>query len=290
MQALNLEAKVTLFSSKKTLNIRGKLMDISQPMVMGILNVTPDSFYDGGRHSSGEMLQARIELLLEEGADIIDIGGYSSRPGASAIDQEEEQRRVLRAVDAVRSISEEVVISIDTFRSPVAHAALDRGAHMINDISGGQLDPLMFDTVAKWKVPYVLMHMKGNPQNMTQHTNYEHLITEINAFFVNGITMLKEKGIADIILDPGFGFAKTIAQNYELLRNLDFFQLLQCPLLVGLSRKSMIYKSLNSTADEALNGTTALNTIALMNGASILRVHDVKAAKEAIKCFRLTYP
>lgn len=285
-----MEAKVTLFSSKKTLNFGGNLKRITQPLVMGILNVTPDSFYDGGRHAQGEKMKSQIEVLLREGADIIDIGGYSSRPGAEDITEAEEQKRVLAAVRAVRDLSGEVVISIDTFRSRIAHAALDQGANMINDISGGQMDDQMFDTVAKWQVPYVLMHMRGTPQDMNEKTDYTYLITEIATYFVNKITQLQEKGVHDIILDPGFGFAKTIDQNYEILRSLDYFKLLQYPLLVGLSRKSMIYKPLGTTASESLNGTTVLNTLALNNGASLLRVHDVKSAKEAVKLFKLTYP
>ena len=284
-----MEAKVTLFSSKKTLNLGGKLRDLSQPLVMGILNSTPDSFYDGGHYNRPGDLQRRIEILQAEGADIIDIGGYSSRPGALDIDLKEEQKRVLDALSAVQEVAPELPVSIDTFRSEIAQAALDQGAHMINDISGGNLDPQMIEVIAKWKVPYVMMHMKGTPQTMTTQTKYQDLVPDVFSYFVQGINNLRAQGVKDIILDPGFGFAKTVPQNYVLLKNLDYFKVLNCPLLVGLSRKSMIYKPLNTTADQALNGTSVLNTIALMNGASILRVHDVKAAKEAITFFKLTY-
>lgn len=285
-----METKVSLFSSKKTLNLRGILWDLSRPRVMGILNMTPDSFYDGGRFRSRENLYQRIEEMVAEGADIIDIGGYSSRPGALHIPMEEERSRVLKALAVLHDIDPRFPASVDTFRASVAQAAVDAGAQMINDISGGSLDPHMYATAARLQVPYILMHMRGTPADMATQTDYANVVTEVTDYFVNRITKLLEAGVKDIIADPGFGFAKTRDQNYELLRNLNYFKVLNRPLLVGLSRKSLIYKPLQSTADEALTGTIALNTIALMNGASILRVHDIKAARETVQLFKLTYP
>jgi len=274
---------------KQFLNLKGNLIDLSTPIVMGILNVTPDSFYDGGKHTTGQAILQQAERMLNEGATIIDIGGYSSRPGAENIDKEEEKKRVVESIKIVSKTFPEAYISVDTFRSTVAQEAVEAGACIINDISGGTLDEGMFDTVAALRVPYVLMHMQGTPQNMTQRTAYENLLLDILDYFQQKVAKLRALGVADIIIDPGFGFAKKASQSYEILRHLDIFKVLSLPVMAGLSRKSMIYRSLEVTPQEALNGTTALNTIALMNGARILRVHDVKEAIETIKLYKLTY-
>jgi len=285
-----MESKVTPFSSKKTLNLKGELYHLDNPLVMGILNVTPDSFYDGNLFNCENTLINRLTQMINEGADIIDIGGSSSRPGADEISIQEEIERVIPAIEKARSLAPEMPLSIDTFRSEVAVAALDAGADMVNDISGGSLDPSMFHTVAERGAPYILMHMRGDPRTMSSETDYEHLITQVMKYFVNRIEQLINLGVKDILVDPGFGFAKTTDQNYVLLKNLGYFKELNVPLLVGLSRKSMIYKTLNMSAGEALTGTCVLNTIALMNGASILRVHDVRAARETVNLFKRTYP
>ena len=278
------------FSLKNTFNFKGNLVHIHTPIVMGILNVTPDSFYDGGRYNDNETtLLKQAEKMLQEGATIIDIGGYSSRPGAEHISVEEEKKRALNCIELVSKAFPEAYISVDTFRAEVAREAVAAGACMINDISGGNLDPQMFDTVASLGVPYVLMHMRGTPQNMKEKCQYDDLCGEMIDYFQSKITQLRDKGIADIIIDPGFGFAKNISQNYELLRKLRVFEMLEVPILVGLSRKSMIYKRLEITPEEALNGTTVLNTLAVLNGASILRVHDVKEAVQTIKILKYTY-
>ncbi|WPP49022.1 dihydropteroate synthase [Catalinimonas niigatensis] len=257
---------------------------------MGVINVTPDSFYDGGRYEKDTtVLLRQAEKILQEGATIIDIGGYSSRPGADPISAEEEKKRTINAIELVSKSFPEAYISVDTFRAEVAWDAVNAGACMINDISGGDLDHHMFDTVASLQVPYVLMHMRGTPQTMKELSKYDDLIGEITDYFQRKLTQLREKGVADVIIDPGFGFAKTIDQNYELLRKLQDFQILDVPVLAGLSRKSMLYKRLKITADEALNGTTVLNTLAILNGASILRVHDVKEAIQTIKILKYTY-
>lgn len=285
-----MESKVTPFSSKKTLNLRGKLYHLDNPLVMGILNVTPDSFYDGNLYNCEDTQINRLKQMINEGADIIDIGGSSSRPGADEISIQEEIERVIPAIEKARSLAQEIPLSIDTFRSEVAVAALDAGADMVNDISGGSLDPSMFHTVAERGAPYILMHMRGDPRTMSSETDYEHLITQVMKYFVIRIEQLINLGVKDILVDPGFGFAKTTDQNYVLLKNLGYFKELNVPLLVGLSRKSMIYKTLKMSAGEALTGTCVLNTIALMNGASILRVHDVRAARETVSLFKRTYP
>lgn len=257
---------------------------------MGILNVTPDSFYDGSRHHRSKAMVQKVRQLIQEGADILDIGGYSSRPGAEDISIKQEIERVLPAIEACKSQAADLPVSIDTFRAEVAKEALDAGADMINDISGGSLDTKMFELVAERQVPYVLMHMRGNPQNMNTKTDYVNLLGEVMQYFAGKLARLNELGLHDIIVDPGFGFAKNAEQSYRLLRHLSYFTELQLPLMVGLSRKSMIYRVLNISADEALNGTSVLNTIALMNGASILRVHDVLAARQAITLHQKTYP
>ncbi len=252
---------------------------------MGILNVTPDSFYDGGRFQSEKAILEQAEKMISEGADFLDIGGYSSRPGAADISEEDETKRTVKAVAAVAKNFPGTIISVDTFRSGVAEAAVEAGASMINDIAGGNLDLNMFRTVSRLQVPYIFMHMKGNPQTMSKQTHYTHLLKEIVDYFHEKLQALRELGVKDIIIDPGFGFSKTISQNFRILHDLEKFSILGKPILVGLSRKSMIWKSLGITPDRALNGTTALNAIALLKGADILRVHDVNEAKELIKLF-----
>jgi dihydropteroate synthase len=284
-----LKAKDKIFKIKNTLNLRGSLVSLETPAVMGILNVTPDSFYSLSRKTQSGTILTAAEKMLKDGALIIDIGGYSSRPGADHISSQEELKRVILAIELIIKEFPSTNISVDTFRSEVARTAIEAGACMINDISGGELDPLMFDTIVDLKVPYIMMHMKGTPQNMVKNSNYDHLIKEVLLFFARKVDELRLRGVSDIILDPGFGFSKTPDQSYEILRNLNYFKALGLPLLAGLSRKSMIYKTLGITAHEALNGTTALNMIALMNGASLLRVHDVKEAKETIELYKSTY-
>ena len=257
--------------------------------MMGILNVTPDSFFAGSRVESKKSLLDKAENMLTAGAAILDVGGYSPRPGAEHISEAEELERVTQAISDIIKSFPEAIISIDTFRATVAEAAVDAGAAMVNDISGGSLDDSMYKTVARLKVPYILMHMKGTPQNMVKQTDYDHLLTDLYAYFSKKVRQLQDLGVADIVLDPGFGFAKTKEQSYEVLRNLGYFKSLKLPLLAGLSRKSMIYKELGTSPEEALNGTSILNTIALMNGASILRVHDIKPAVEAVKLYKATY-
>lgn len=252
---------------------------------MGILNVTPDSFYDGGRYMSEAALLGQTEKMLTEGADFIDVGGYSSRPGAGEVPEEEEKHRVMHAVSAILKRFPETIISADTFRSTVAEAAVGEGAQMVNDISGGNLDEAMFQTVARLKVPYILMHMKGNPQTMKDEAVYTDIIKEMIDFFHRKIHALQQLDVTDIIIDPGFGFAKNIAQNFHLLGNLEKFSITGKPMLAGLSRKSMIWKTLDIDPTAGLNGTTVLNTMALLKGADILRVHDVKEAREAVKLF-----
>ena len=265
-------------------------MSLDRPLVMGILNITPDSFFAGSRVENEKGILINAEEMLSHGAKILDIGGYSSRPGAEDISIEEELSRVIPAIESILKRFPDTYISVDTFRSTVARAAVEAGASLINDISGGNLDEQMFSTVAALNVPYILMHMRGTPQTMLSETNYNNIIGEIARYFGSKCNALTALGVKDVIIDPGFGFAKTREQNYELLRNLAYFKALKLPILAGISRKSMIYKSLEISSEEALNGTTALNMIALMNGASILRVHDVKEAVETVKLFKLTYP
>lgn len=279
--------KDTFFQVKRTLNIAGQIIDLSQPKVMGILNITPDSFYSGSRQQTEKELLQNTEKMLIDGADFLDLGAYSSRPGANDISAEEEMERLIPAVKCIAKEFSQAFISVDTFRANVAQKAVENGAHIINDISGGTLDPHMFETVGKLNVPYILMHMKGNPQNMVRQNSYDNMMQELLFYFSERIHHLKEYGVKDIIIDPGFGFAKDIAQNYQLLKNLDYFSLLEYPILAGLSRKSMIWKSLDISANEALNGTSVLNIFALQAGACILRVHDVKEAKECITLFQL---
>ncbi|HYK75360.1 MAG TPA: dihydropteroate synthase [Daejeonella sp.] len=275
--------KNTVFKQRLTLNIQGRLLDLSKPAIMGILNLTPDSFYQHSRKFSLDEALKQTEHMLSEGADFIDIGAYSSRPQAEHISTEEELNRLIPAFKAIVHEFPQALISIDTFRTEVARVALMEGAHLINDISGGEMDRGMFEIAAHFKAPYILMHMKGTPQNMNQQITYRDFFSEIFDYFLLKIKQLRELGVEDIIIDPGFGFAKTESQNYQLLNRMEELKLLGYPLLVGVSRKSMIHKLLGISPEEALNGTTVVNTIALMKGANILRVHDVKAAVEAVQ-------
>ena len=276
-------AKDTFFRKKGTINAGGKLIDLSTPKVMGILNITPDSFYAGSRAESVNDALQKAAKMLAEGADILDIGAYSSRPGAVDISEQEETDRLLPVVEAIAKNHPDTILSVDTFRAKVADAGIKAGAHIINDISGGQLDSDMFATVAKLQVPYILMHMKGTPQNMTQMAQYEDIVPEVISYFAARIAHLTNLGVKDVIIDPGFGFAKLQQHSYAMLNRLHEQDIFQLPILAGVSRKRMIYHVLGTTANEALNGTTVLNTIALMKGANILRVHDVKEAVEAVK-------
>ncbi|MBK1440028.1 dihydropteroate synthase [Parapedobacter sp. ISTM3] len=268
------------------MNAKGRLIDLSSPKVMGILNVTPDSFYDGGQHDTADAALRHAEQLLKEGADILDIGAYSSRPGAADVSADEETARLVPVIAAIGNRFPNAILSIDTFRASVARASIAAGAHIINDISGGTLDGGMFAAVAELQVPYILMHMRGTPTTMQRLTDYTDVVQEVSLFFGRQVRMLRHMGVKDIVLDPGFGFAKTLEQNYELLRRLDELHVHGLPILGAISRKSMIYRKLNVTAAEALNGTTVLNTLLLTKGVQLLRVHDVKAAKEAIALLR----
>jgi dihydropteroate synthase len=267
-----------------TINCKGNLIDLSVPKVMGILNITPNSFYDGGKFKSKSDILNQVEKMLFEGATFIDVGAYSSKPNADFVSENEENNRILPIINLILKYFPLTLISVDTFRSDIAKNSIENGACIINDISAGNLDENMMQTVADFSVPYIIMHMRGTPQTMQQLTNYEIIIKEIIFYFSEKINKARSFGINDLIIDPGFGFAKTLDQNYEILKNLELFQMLELPILAGISRKSMIYKVLESNAQEALNGTTILNTIALIKGAKILRVHDVK---EAIECIKL---
>ena len=269
------------------INCNGKLIDFDTPRIMGILNLTPDSFYDGGRKSTREDFIRHAEKMLQEGASFIDVGAYSSRPGATHISSQEEIDRILPVVEDLRREFPDIILSIDTFRSEVARSCVQAGAAIINDISGGSLDDKMLQTVADLQVPYILMHMRGTPRNMNNLTQYDDLVQDILFYFSEKISEARELGINDIIVDPGFGFSKTLEQNYQLMGKLDLFQSLELPILSGISRKSMIYNLFNTTPDEALNGTTVLNTVSLLQGANILRVHDVKEAFECVKMLSL---
>ena len=271
------------------MNLKGKPHHLDFPAIMGVINLTPDSFYAASRHETDRHILNSASEMIELGVDIIDIGGHSTRPGARALTVEEETARVLPAVKALSEQFPDMPLSIDTFRSEVARAALQEGASIINDISGGQFDPAIYTVAAENQAPYILGHLRGTFDTMMQETSYNDLIGEVSDFFIRRSNQLKDSGVNDIILDPGFGFSKTVEQNYELLKNMGYFTNLGRPVLAGLSRKSMIWKLLGSTPDEALNGTTALNTIALMNGASLLRVHDVKEAMETVKLFKMMY-
>lgn len=281
---MNLEYENTLFKNNYSIQLKGKLMNFSTVRLMGILNLTPDSFFDGGKYLSHEKKVLRqVEQMLEEGADIIDLGAFSSKPGSTLISIEEEEKRLLPALRSILKTFPEAILSIDTVRSSIAEKAIDMGAGMINDISAGKYDDKMFTTVAKLKVPYVLMHMQGDPENMQNQPTYKSVFNEVFHFFTEKLSELNQAGVNDVILDPGYGFGKKLEHNYELLKTQKGFHRLGCPLVVGLSRKGMIQKVLNIHADEALNGTTSVHVIALLNGVNMLRVHDVKAAKEAIR-------
>lgn len=268
----------------KTLNMKGTLLSLDTPAVMGILNITPDSFYADSRKQTEAAIEERIQSIMSEGAQIIDVGGYSSRPDAAEVSPEEEMERLAFALKILNTHYPEAIVSVDTFRAAVARKCVEEyGVAVINDISGGELDEEMFATVAALKVPYIMMHMRGTPQTMQQHTAYTDMLEEIMLYFASKIRQLRLLGVNDIILDPGFGFSKTVDQNYRLMSHLREFEAFDLPLLVGISRKSMIYRFLGGGPNDSLNGTTVLNTFALMNGADILRVHDVKAAVEAVK-------
>ena len=274
-----------------SLNLHGRLVTIDRPWVMGIINVTPDSFYSGSRVGDEQMLVERVHQMLDEGADVLDVGACSTRPGSQSVDAAGEMERLRWALNVIRRVAPDSVISVDTYRADVAQRCVEEwGADIINDISGGTLDETMFSTVARLHVPYVLMHMRGTPATMASMTQYDNVAAEVLEWMARRIDQLRQMGVADVIADPGFGFAKTLEQNYELLAGLDAFHALEAPLLVGVSRKRMIYTPLNSDADHALNGTTVLNTLALERGAHILRVHDVRPAVEAVKLISLAHP
>ncbi|NYJ27575.1 dihydropteroate synthase [Allomuricauda sp. ARW1Y1] len=266
-----------------TINCKGELVDLTRPKVMGILNLTPDSFFDGGKYKDETSILQQVEYMLNHGATFIDTGAYSSRPGAEHVTEDEELLRMLPVIDLILTKFPDTLISVDTFRSKVAAESIEHGAALINDISAGNLDAAMFDTVANYQVPYIMMHMKGTPQSMQKQATYSDVIKDLRSYFSEKIRETTSKKINDIIIDPGFGFAKTTEQNYTLLNHLDLFQTFGLPILIGLSRKSMIYKVLESSPQEALNGTTALHTIALLKGANIIRAHDVKEAMECVK-------
>ena len=267
------------------INCKGQLIDVSKPTVMGILNVTPNSFFDGGKYATQSEILSQVEKMLNDGATFIDIGAYSSKPKAEFVSENEELERIVPIVDLILKNFPETLISIDTFRSEIARICIENGAAIINDISAGNGDDAMMETVAKYNVPYIMMHRRGNPQTMQTMTNYENIVKEMLFYFSEKVAIARSFRINDLIIDPGFGFAKTVEQNYEVLQKLELLQILELPLLVGFSRKSMIYKYLKSSAEEALNGTTVLNTIALTKGAKILRVHDVKEAMECVTLF-----
>lgn len=266
-----------------TINCKGTLIDFSTPKVMGILNITPDSFYDGGRFQDEKNILSQTEKMLKEGATFVDVGAYSSRPRADHVSEEEELKRIVPVVELLLKTFPDILLSIDTFRSKVVHETINAGAALINDISGGNMDEYMFGTVAKLQVPYIAMHMQGTPQTMQQNPTYEDITTELIKFFSEKINRLHQLQVKDVIIDVGFGFGKTIEHNFQLLKDLKFFESLNAPILAGISRKSMLYKTLSISAQEALNATTSANTIALLNGANILRVHDVKEAVECVK-------
>ena len=268
----------------KYINVNGKLLDLSSPKVMGILNLTPDSFYAASRKQTEQDIRIRTRQIIEEGGSIIDVGAYSSRPKAEHITPDEEMRRLRNGLQIINSEYPDAIISVDTFRADVARMCVEEyGVAIINDIAAGEMDGNMFQMIARLKVPYIMMHMQGTPQNMQQNPHYENVVKEVMLYFATKIQQLRDLGAKDLIIDPGFGFGKTLEHNYELLEKLESFQLFDLPLLVGVSRKSMIYKLLGGTSEDALNGTSIINTISLLKGANILRVHDVKAASEAVQ-------
>jgi len=285
-----MSSKDTFFSYKQSLNIGGRILDFKQPRIMGIMNITPDSFYQGSRLMDPEKILKRAKKMISEGADILDIGAYSSRPGSDGIPVKEEKQRLEVALEVIRQTFPDMLLSVDTFRPEIASMAVnDFNVHMINDISGGDMDTGMYDTLAGLQVPYVMMHMKGKPSDMQEHADYSDVVKEIIFGFSEKLGQLNKLGINDIIIDPGFGFAKTIQHNYQILKQLEAFHIFNQPLMVGISRKSMIYQVLDTHPSESLNGSTVLHTIALMKGANILRVHDVKEARETIKLFGKTF-
>ncbi|QSB25802.1 dihydropteroate synthase [Flavobacterium sp. CLA17] len=267
------------------INCKGQLIDLSTPKVIGVMNVTPDSFFDGGKYKNEYEIVTRAGKILTEGATFLDIGAYSSRPGADFVSEQEEIDRIVPAIEIILKHFPEALLSVDTFRAEVAKASIESGAALINDITAGELDDKMFDVIAHYNVPYIMMHMRGNPQTMQTMTQYEDIVKEMLFYFSGKVKKARSLGINDLILDPGFGFAKTTEQNYEVLQKMELFNVLDLPVLAGISRKSMIYKTLNIIAQEALNGTTVINTIALTKGAKILRVHDVKEAMECVTLF-----
>jgi len=276
----------SFFKNEYTVNCKGRLLDLAEPKVMGILNITPDSFFDGGKFTEEKSIARQVKKMLDEGAAIIDIGAVSTRPGAKEVSEKEELKRLMPVLENLVKKFPGVIFSVDTYRSGVARKAVESGAAIINDISGGNFDKKMFETVGELKVPYILMHIRGTPTTMQQNPVYKNVVKELIIYFSEKIVQLKDHRVNDIIIDPGFGFGKTLEHNFEILRKLSLFKMLDCPLLAGMSRKSMINKVLKTSPENALNGTTVLNTIALMNGANILRVHDVKPAKEAIELFK----
>lgn len=270
-----------------TINLNGRILDLSTPRIMGILNITPDSFYAESRKQNETEIASRVEEIITQGGDIIDLGAYSSRPNAQDIPEEEEMNRLRKALKIIRKMAPDMPVSIDTFRANVARACVEEyDAAMINDISGGEMDENMFSTISTLQVPYIMMHMQGTPQNMQTNPHYTHILQEVMTYFSKKKAMLQATGVKDIIIDPGFGFGKTTAHNYHLLHHLEDFHILHCPILVGISRKSMIYKVLETDPTQALNGTSVLHTIALLKGAHLLRVHDVKECAEVIKLFK----
>jgi dihydropteroate synthase len=278
-----MSSKDTFFSKIRSLNCGGKLLDLSVPRVMGILNVTHDSFYDGGKYVTSDKIRVQLNKMIGEGADIIDIGGISTRPGSKPVSEKEELKRIIPAIKLAREHHPDTIISVDTYRSRIARYVVKEFAvEVINDISGGELDGNMYETIAELNVPYIMMHMKGNPATMQNFTDYKDIIKEMIVYFSDKTAHLSKLGVRDLVIDPGFGFSKTTGQNFFLLNHLDTFQLFELPLMIGLSRKSMLYKTLETSPSEVLNGTTILHTIALMKGVNILRVHDVKEAVEAI--------
>ncbi len=280
--------KDTSIYPKRTFNCKGILHSFDRPLVMGILNVTPDSFYAPSRSGNWSEIITSVQKMLSQGLDILDLGGYSSRPGAADVSEAEELQRVIPVIEKLHHEFPDLLISIDTFRSKVADAAIKAGVSIINDISGGNLDPAIYGIASKYKVPYVLMHMRGTPQTMGQFTSYNSIIQDMLLYFSEKIELAKAAGVTDIILDPGIGFSKTPEQNFEVLANLHRFQVLECPILLGVSRKSTICKTLNISAEDSLNGTTVLNTVGLLKGADILRVHDVLEAMQAIQLIQKT--
>jgi dihydropteroate synthase len=275
-----------MFWNQTTINCRGTLLDLSDPIVMAILNLTPDSFFDGGNYNNMDAIKFRVESIIKEGATILDIGGMSSRPGAEIISPSEESERILPAIQWIRNQYPELILSVDTVHAAVARTALDEGIHIINDISAGEIDAEMLEVITTYQVPYILMHMKGTPGNMQKNPVYEHVLNDVLDFLIQKLGLLVEQGILDVLVDPGFGFGKQVSDNFALLQHLHIFRILERPIVVGLSRKSFITKSLHIPKDQALNGTTALHMIALQQGAKVLRVHDVKEAKQCIELWK----